>query len=113
MARTGRPKAVINYELVKDLSMIQCTQEEIASILGLGVRTLQNNEEFMRIYKIGMDEGKKSLRRTMFATALKGNPTMLIWLSKQYLGMREPKQEIELDTNKDIIDQIGTLSSKL
>lgn len=113
MARTGRPKAVIDYALVKDLSMIQCTQEEIASILGLGIRTLQKDEEFMRIYKIGMDEGKKSLRRQMFATALKGNTAMLIWLSKQYLHMREPKQEIEVDTNKDVVDQISELASKL
>jgi hypothetical protein len=113
MARTGRPKAVINYELVKDLSMIQCTQEEIANILGLAVRTLQNDDEFMRIYKIGMDEGKKSLRRQMFQTALKGNPTMLIWLSKQYLGMREPKQDISLDTNQDVVNEIKALTDKI
>lgn len=109
----GRPKAVIDYKLVEELAHIQCTQEEIASVLKLGVRTLQNDEQFMRIYKDGMQEGKKSLRRLQWESARKGNTAMLIWLGKQYLSQREPKQEIELDTNKDIIDQIGTLSSKL
>ena len=59
----GRPKKVINYELVERLSMIQCTQTEIASSLKIAVRTLQNDDKFMRIYKNGIDNGRKSLRR--------------------------------------------------
>ena len=49
----GRPKAVIDYPLVEKLGQIQCTQEEIANILNISVRTLQRDEEFCRIYKKG------------------------------------------------------------
>lgn len=81
----GRPKKVIDYELVERLSMIQCTQAEIASSLKIAVRTLQNDDKFMRIYKNGIDNGRKSLRRMQWDAAKKGNTTMLVWLGKQYL----------------------------
>jgi hypothetical protein len=86
----GRPKIVIDYEMVEKLAHIQCTQEEMASVLGLSLRKLQQDEEFMRIYKKGMDTGRSSLRRLQWKAAEKGNTTMLIWLGKQYLSQREP-----------------------
>lgn len=84
----GRPKKEIDYDAVEKLSNIQCTQEEIASFLDLSVRTLQRDEEFCRIYKKGQDNGKMSLRRMQFKLADK-NPTMAIWLGKQYLRQRD------------------------
>lgn len=84
----GRPKKVIDYIAVEKLANIQCTQEEIANFLGLSVRTLQRDEEFCRIYKKGQDNGKMSLRRMQYKLAEK-NPTMAIWLGKQYLKQRD------------------------
>ena len=37
----------------------------------------------------GKSTGKISLRRAMYTKALEGNVVMQIWLSKQYLGMKE------------------------
>lgn len=96
----GRPKIVIDYDIVESLSMIQCTQEEIANSLKISVRTLQRDTKFCRIYKKGMDEGKMSLRRLQWKAAEKGNTTMLIWLGKQYLNQREPVQEIIIPTSE-------------
>lgn len=84
----GRPKKEIDYNIVEKLANIQCTQEEIASFLELSVRTLQRDEEFCRIYKKGQDNGKMSLRRIQYKLAEK-NPTMAIWLGKQYLNQRD------------------------
>ena len=84
----GRPKKEIDYEAVEKLASIQCTQEEIANFLNLSVRTLQRDDEFCRLYKKGQDNGKMSLRRTQFKLAEK-NPSMAIWLGKQYLGQRD------------------------
>ena len=84
----GRPKKKINYELVSDLGSIMCTEEEIANILDISVRTLQRDVEFCRIYKKALDNGKKSLRRYQFEMA-KTNATMAIWLGKQYLNQRD------------------------
>jgi hypothetical protein len=98
----GRPKKKIDYELVEKLAYIQCTQEEISSILGISTRTLQRDKEFCRIYKNGMDNGKMSLRRLQWKAAEKGNNTMLVWLGKQYLGQTD-KQELAHSGSMDIV----------
>ena len=102
----GRPPKVIDYNLVERLAQIQCTQEEISNVLDVSTRTLQRDKEFCRIYKKGLESGKMSLRRFQWEEAKKGNTTMLVWLGKQYLGQKEPKDEVELPqgTPKVIID---------
>jgi hypothetical protein len=51
----------------------------------------------------GYDEGKSSLKRKMFEIALKGNATMLIWLSKQYLGMRDKQPDEVSQVNYTVV----------
>ena len=104
----GRPKKEIDYTAVEKLASIQCTQEEIANFLEVSVRTLQRDEEFCRIYKKGMDNGKMSLRRTQFKIAEK-NASMAIFLGKQYLGQRDV---IETD-NKHEISKVEELLDKI
>lgn len=105
----GRPKKQIDYEVVEKLASIQCTQEEIAHFLNISVRTLQRDEEFCRLYKKGIDNGKMSLRRTQFKIAEKGNASMAIFLGKQYLGQRDI---IETDNAKEIT-KVEELLSKI
>ena len=99
----GRPKFKIDYETVEKLSAIQCTQQEIASFLGCSVDTLQRDETFCGIYKKGQESGRMSLRRMQFKLAEK-NPTMAIWLGKQYLGQRDsfPDEVNYTEVNKGI-----------
>ena len=104
----ARPKKEIDYPTVEKLASIQCTQEEIANFLDISVRTLQRDNEFCRIYKKGMDNGKMSLRRTQFKLAEK-NTSMAIFLGKQYLGQRDV---IETD-NKHEINKVEELLSKI
>lgn len=84
----ARPKFKIDYEAVEKLASIQCTQQEIASFLGCSVDTLQRDETFCGLYKKGLESGKMSLRRIQFKLAEK-NPTMALWLGKQYLGQKD------------------------
>lgn len=55
---------------------------------------------------------KTSLRRAQFELAMKGNPTMLIWLGKQYLGQNE-HTEVKFNAsevnaiNKDMITNVA------
>ncbi len=99
----GRPKTAIDYGLVEDLGSIMCTMNEIASILGCSTSKLEKDEEFMRVYKKALDNGKMSLRRQQYQLAMKGNCTMLIWLGRQYLGQTDKvESEVEEDTNKTI-----------
>ena len=85
----ARPKKEIDYDLVKKLAEIQCTQEEISSILDISVRTLQRDKEFCRIFNMSRENGKMSLKRWQFKRAEQGSDRMLIWLGKQYLGQRD------------------------
>ena len=86
-----------------------CTQEEIATMFDCDVRTLQRDEEFCRVFKKGKENGKMSLRRTQFKLAEK-NPTMAIWLGKQYLGQRD-NIEVEHNAQNGILgDLIGALN---
>lgn len=88
-SKGGRPKKEIDYKAVDKLASMMCTQEEIASYLGVSTRTLQRDEEFNKVYKEGLDKGRMSIRRRQFLSAEGGNVTMQIWLGKQYLGQRD------------------------
>lgn len=83
---------------VEKLARIQCTDEEIAAVLGCSKSTVsehkQSDEAFRTAIERGREIGKRSLRRAMWRHALKGDRTLMIWLSKQHLGMAD-KAEIE------------------
>ena len=103
----GRPKLNIDIEKVKELAEIQCTQEEIAAILGLSRDTLYRNKEFCDIYEKKKAEGKQKLRQMQWDAAKKGNPTMLIWLGKQHLDQRdishsEVTQQVDMTVHEQI-----------
>lgn len=109
----GRPKKRIDYDVVDKLASIQCTEEEIANVLNISVRTLQRDEEFCRVYKKGLDNGKMSLRRIQFKLAEK-NPTMALWLGKQYLGQRDNPIEAtdeSLNNVKEILVSIKEVAN--
>ena len=97
----GRPRYKIDYELLNNLCAIQCTGEECASVLGVDYDTLNRNLKhdghggFAEYFAKKSGAGKASLRRRQFKTAEEGNPTMQIWLGKQYLGQKD-KQETEM-----------------
>lgn len=87
--KRGRPKKVVDLEMVERLAHIQCTHAEIASALNVSVDTLARNPHFAEVYKRGAEGGRKSLRRMQFECANRGNVAMQIWLGKQYLGQSD------------------------
>jgi len=119
--RNGRPKIKLDYELIEKLSHIQCTQSEIADVLGISTRTLRRDKEFCRIHKKGMQSGKVSLRRLQWKSAEKENVTMLIHLGKQYLGQREgigvsfgtPLEINRKDLEKELRDKFDAISERM
>lgn len=102
----GRPRFEINWGQVDSLAKIQCTGEEVASVLGCSIDTLERhckekhkdsdgNPITLAAYlKEKGAGGRASLRRRQFKAAEEGNPTMLIWLGKQYLNQKD-KQELD------------------
>lgn len=104
----GRPKKEIDYVTVEKLANIQCTQEEIASFLGISSRTLLRDEKFRELFNKGRESGKMSLRRIQWKHAEK-SATMAIWLGKQYLGQRD---NIEV-SNTEEINKVKDLLTKI
>ena len=84
----GRPKITIDLEILKNLASIGCPDYEIASVLNISARTLKRN--YAEIVDQYREKGKASLRKKMFDKAIKkDNTTMQVWLSKNYLGMKD------------------------
>ena len=103
----GRPEAIIDWQKLDSMLQIQCTGEEVASVLDLDFDTIQNH--CLKYKKMGFSEysalkregGKASLRRRQWLMAEK-NPTMAIWLGKQYLGQRD-KFETEVNGSMKVL----------
>lgn len=104
----GRPKKEIDYVTVEKLANIQCTQEEIASFLGITRATLLKDEKFRELFEKGKENGKASLRRIQWKHAEK-SASMAIFLGKQYLGQRD---NVEI-TNTDELNKVQELLAKI
>ena len=84
----GRPKIVVDIEILKNLASIGCPDYEIASVLNISAKTLKRN--YADIVEQFKEKGKASLRKKMWDKAVKKDNThMQIWLSKNYLGMKD------------------------
>lgn len=102
-------QATINRSTFENLCAIQCTKEEISSVLNISEDTLERwcketyNQNFAVVFAEKKQVGKMSLRRSQWRLAEK-NPTMSIWLGKQYLGQRDsfPDEVNYTEINKGI-----------
>ena len=100
MPKTGRPRKEIDFDQFETLCKIQCTEIEIASVLGISVDTLERRckehygVSFADAYEEKRSDGRASLRRMQAKAAEAGNITMMIWLGKQWLGQTD-QQHIE------------------
>jgi len=98
----GRPLIKIDWELVDRMCGIHCTGEEQAGMLSIDYDTLdracqrEKGVNFAEYFKQKSANGKMSLRRRQYTAAMEGQPTMMVWLGKQWLGQTD---KIESDLN--------------
>ena len=90
----ARPKKEIDATQVERMARIGCTIEEIANVVGASRDTIERR--FAADVAKGKNTMKRSLRRWQLKQARAGNPTMLIWLGKQYLDQAD-KAEAKTD----------------
>jgi len=108
----GRPKADIDFKKVDEYLQAQCSGASIAGLLGIHPDTLYKAIEDK--YKLVFSaysaqkkaEGKEILRKSLWDMAIKGNVTMCIWLSKQYLGMSESLEKLSDESCELIIEKL-------
>lgn len=95
----------IDQQAFEEMCKIQCTKEEICAVLDVSNNTLLRwcketyDKDFGTIFKEKRQGGKASLRRMQWKQAEK-NPTMAIWLGKQYLDQKDKFEEDNTDELK-------------
>ena len=80
----------LDEEKIVELASKGLTQKQIAAIFSCSVDTLQRN--YAVSIKTGWELRNGSLMQKQFEVAMSGNPTMLIWLGKQYLDQRDKSE---------------------
>jgi hypothetical protein len=90
---TGRPRIEFDKKIIEGLARIQCTDEEIAAVLGVSADTIarrkNDDPEFLEFLERGRGNGRATLRRLQWQRAQNGSDTMLVWLGKNVLGQRD------------------------
>jgi hypothetical protein len=93
----------LDPEKIRKLAQLGLTKREICSIMECSIDRLNN---FESVIEEGREHRNASVRRKQFEIAMAGNPTMLIWLGKQYLEQSD-KAEV-----KNISDPLAELLSE-
>lgn len=94
----------LDYDIIGKLAEKQYSGVEIAATISMNRQTWQRrlkvDETLRDAVADGKERGKAILRKSMYDKAVKdGNTTMMIWLSKNYLGMAD-KAEIDVGDKK-------------
>ena len=118
MAKTGRPKKVIDQEQFEKLCGLQCTKDEIAGFFNCSPDTIENfckktyNDTFSAIYKIHSASGKISLRRYQFKLAEK-SAAMAIFLGKNLLGQTDRIEYESANINEETRNEVNNLVERI
>lgn len=97
---SGRPKKEIDQEIFENLLKIQCTADEICSVVGVTKPTLKSwvrekyNAGYEDVAQKFHASGRVSLRRYGYKHAAK-NPAVWIFMAKNYLGMADDPQPVD------------------
>jgi len=103
----ARPKIKIEAEDVQNLAAVGCSVEEIAILVtpeenfnkGNFVNHRTIERRFAPALKKGRGMMKGRLRSTIFERAMAGDTTLLIFLAKTVLGLRESKETPDVSVN--------------
>ena len=86
----ARPRKELSEKEIKMLELLggmHAPLDEIAAVFDISKRTI--DRRYGNVLKKGKAKFAANMRMKMASMALQGNVTMLIWLSKQYLGMSD------------------------
>jgi hypothetical protein len=110
-------KLNLDLPLIEKLAHIHCTNAEIAYCIGVRpdnfTQLMDNHPELVEVLDHGRADGKRALRKYMFDSCAptydsrgkmvkKGDPILLIWLSKNILGFKDASEKHTINENIDI-----------
>ena len=103
---TGRPRIELDPNQAKIFGYFRATYDTMAEQIGCHVDTIRqamqdDKSEFSKAYKKGFSGMKMKLSEAQVKTAIEDrNPTLLVWLGKQYLNQKDSPMPDE-DVNKN------------
>ena len=103
---TGRPRIELDPKQAKIFGYFRATYDTMAEQIGCHVDTIRaamqdDKSEFSKEYKKGFSGMKMKLSEAQVKTAIEDrNPTLLVWLGKQYLNQKDSPMPDE-DVNKN------------
>ncbi len=109
-SKNGKFGSNIDKTQFEKLCSIMCSEEEICGFFSVSHDTLGRwcNQEygktFFDVFKDKSSIGKISLRRNQFKMA-ETNPSMAIFLGKQYLGQKDVVEETQIE-RIEVIDDV-------
>ena len=98
----------IDKKQFENLCGLQCTLEEVCDFFDVNDKTLNSwcksnyGTTFYEVFKVKRSRGQLSLRRTQWKLAEK-NPSMAIFLGKQYLKQKDNVEEEKKEKEKQLI----------
>ena len=103
---TGRPRIELDPKQAKIFGYFRATYDTMAEQIGCHVDTIRaamqdEDSEFSKAYKNGFSSMKMKLSEAQVKTGIEEhNPTLLVWLGKQYLNQKDNPMPDE-DANKN------------
>ena len=91
----GRPRIELDPKQAKIFGYFRATYDTMAEQIGCSVDTIRaamqdDKSEFSKEYKKGFSGMKMKLSEAQVKSAIEDrNPTLLVWLGKQYLGQKD------------------------
>ena len=108
----GRKPKEYDPKVFEGLCFIQCTGQEIESVLNGDIESIANwckrhyGTTYQECHKRFCENGKSSLRRYQFNLA-KTNAGMAIWLGKVILGQKDPLElDLKWGRNSGYVDTV-------
>ena len=107
---TGRPRIELDPKQAKIFGYFRATYDTMAEQIGCHVDTIRaamqdEDSEFSKEYKKGFSSMKMKLSEAQVKTAIEEhNPTLLVWLGKQYLNQNDnPMPDEDVNKNYTVI----------
>ena len=107
---TGRPRIELDPKQAKIFGYFRATYDTMAEQIGCHVDTIRaamqkEDSEFSKAYKKGFSGMKMKLSEAQVKTAIEEhNPTLLVWLGKQYLNQKDnPMPDEDVNKNYTVI----------
>ena len=106
----GRPRIELDPKQAKIFGYFRATYDTMAEQIGCHVDTIRaamqkEDSEFSKAYKNGFSSMKMKLSEVQVKTAIEEhNPTLLVWLGKQYLDQKDnPMHDEDVNKNYTVI----------